>query len=66
MPTVTAQFTLLDDAEADTDWVQIGSGPGLGDETDFVYQDTQSISIRGNTGLQGLALSDNALRPRRR
>lgn len=60
MATVSAEVTLLDDAEATTDWVQVGSGPGLGSESDFVYQNTKSVSIKGSTAAKGVALSDSS------
>lgn len=56
---VSAQNTRLDDAEATTDWGNIGAGPGGGLETDFKYQGSTCISRKGATTQRGVFLSDN-------
>ncbi len=56
---VTAQNTRLDDAEATTDWGNIGGGPGGGLETDFKYQGSNCFARKGATALRGIFLSDN-------
>lgn len=56
---ITAQNTRLDDAEALTDWGNIGSGPGRALETDFKYQGSNCVARKGATALRGIFLSDN-------
>mgnify|MGYP002622023180 CR=1 FL=1 len=56
---ISAQNTRLDDAEATTDWGDIGGGTGAGLETDFLYQNSNCIARKGATSARGFYLSDN-------
>lgn len=56
---VTAQNIRLDDAEATTDWGNIGGGPGGGLETDFKYQGSNCFARKGGSAQRGIYLSDN-------
>ncbi len=55
---VTADNTRLDDAEAVTDWVAIGAGPGVEANDNFFYQNSFSITRTGTTSRDGVALAD--------
>ncbi len=57
---VTAQNVRLDDAEANTKWINLGTGPSGQLQFDFYYQGANSYGRKGTTGIKGVALDDSA------